>query len=137
MYNASSLIVTNSTISRNNAEFCGGIFNDASASLVVNNSTISGNFAGGIFNSDRATLTVTSSTISGNRFPGGGGGGITDFGSSGIKDSTICGNSAHDCGGFLALTPTPRVILNTIIALNTASVGSPDVNGNFNSLATI
>jgi len=98
----------------------GAISNDAgdsgSASLTINNSTISGNnlgvggsanFGGGILNygiHGNASLTINSSTISGNQaFQGGGlfnNGGVTgSIAVVTINNSTISGNSAEQYSG--------------------------------------
>ena len=87
-----------SDISKNNADFGGGIRN--TGTLTVEKSTISSNSAsmrgGGIANGGEAyssTLTVTDSTISGNSASTGGGG-IANFGTLTVTGSTISGNSA-------------------------------------------
>jgi hypothetical protein len=87
----------------------GGIFNDH-ATLMLNNSTLSGNsasFAGGILNygiMGSATLTINNSTLSGNSATDGDAGGIYNYGFMGsatltINNSTLSGNSATDVGG--------------------------------------
>ncbi len=103
--NWGTLVVTNSTISRNlaaseSSAAGGGIFN-YHGTLTIANSTLSGNsgnsnfmFGGAIFNS--GTLTITNSTLSGNTahgYRGGGGGGIyNSSGSVTITNTTLSGN---------------------------------------------
>src|ERR1043166_6264298 len=95
----------------------GGIYNDGessggSATLMLTNSTLSGNTAsfwgGGIYNdgssSGSATLTLSNSTLSGNSAANYGGG-ILNYGIFGsatvtINNSTLSGNSANYGGGI-------------------------------------
>src|SRR5205823_1656551 len=89
---ASSLQMTNSTVSGNSASGDGGgVANEGNAT--IDTSTVSGNsavYGGGIYNGDTAaTLHMTNSTVSGNSAsaaavaPDGPGGGIFNTGSSG------------------------------------------------------
>ena len=69
-----TLVITNSTLSGNSAVNGGGIYG-YSGTLTISNSTLSGNSAssgGGIYNSS-STLTITHSTLSGNSATYGGG----------------------------------------------------------------
>jgi hypothetical protein len=108
VYNGGRLSISDSTVSGNGNKptyYCGlggGIYNngDSGATLTIDNSTISGNFAllggGGIFNT--GTLAISHSTISGNKVKvwpkpiGGGGGGISNGGTLTISNSTLSGN---------------------------------------------
>jgi hypothetical protein len=92
------------TIENGEAAQGGGVDNAGGSTVVITDSTISGNTApsgsegGGVFNN--GTATISNSTISGNSAPGGGqGGGIYDNGTESITDSTISDNSAPDGGG--------------------------------------
>ena len=142
-----NLTVRNSTIGGNSAALSGGgILNDGTTHLV--DSTIAGNQAsngGGVFNYS-GTTTIVNSTLSGNSASGEGGG---VFNSSNppysnpnivnIYSSTISGNMASFGGG---ISNREEVTLNnTIVAKNTASNYSPDIDsfgpeniitGNFN-----
>ncbi len=106
-----------------NADSGGGIANVAGATLMVSNSSISGNttgdggagygvggdggFGGGIFNA--GTLAVSSSTLSGNTTGtgnpgdfggyGGFGGGIFNAGTLAVSSSTLSGNTTGKGGG--------------------------------------
>jgi len=90
-----ALEITNSTISRNEATWAGGIF--AGGDVRISDSTISENTGGGIYSGD--TMHVTRSTVTGNvnEF---GGGGIGNGGDLYISLSTISGNEALMGGGI-------------------------------------
>ncbi len=96
IYNAGTLTVTNSTLSRNSANGAGGgIYNFMSGTLTVKNSTFSRNstnngFGGGVNN--QGTLMVTNSTLSGNS--AGTGGGIFNQGTLTVTNTIIAGNTA-------------------------------------------
>jgi len=92
------------TIENGEANQGGGVDNAGGSTVIITDSTISGNAVstgsegGGIFNN--GTATISDSTITGNSAPGGGqGGGIYDNGTESITDSTISDNSAPDGGG--------------------------------------
>ena len=100
-----TLTISDCTLSNNSALFGGGIFNDFGGSVTVTNSTLSNNSAlagGGIFN-QVGTLIVTNSTLSGNLAGTaevlGSGAGIFNFsgttlvGSASVSNSTLSGNS--------------------------------------------
>jgi len=157
-----TLIVSDSIVSDNQALFydygAGGIWNYAfapdhktyiGATLIVRNSTISGNLAygsvgGGILN-EAGNMTITNSTISGNIADDGngygGGGGIytynaPDFPGSAvtsISNCTISGNSGGDFGAGGIATwdeyPGTEVLRNTIVAGNVALGIASDVSG--------
>ena len=96
-----TLTVENSTISNNSAPSGGGILNLSPTGTVnISNSTISGNsatgangYGGGISNSG-GTLTATNVTLFGNSAAYGGG--IINFGTSTITNSTISGNTSEN-----------------------------------------
>jgi len=60
----------NSTVSENSADQGGGIFDDDSGTVILTNSTVSGNhattLAGGILSVGQYSVTLTNSTVSGN-----------------------------------------------------------------------
>ena len=137
------ITIANSTISDNSARSGGGIAN-LSAEMAITGSTISGNTATGIgqppiFGGDGGgggvqnfgTLMIANSTISGNSalFDGGG---VYNVGTVTISFSTISGNSAEFGGGVYSF-PEANV-KNTIVADNSDMVGDPDVAGSFSSL---
>ena len=127
-----TMTITRCTISNNSVSGWllssegGGILNESGGSLIVTNSTISGNtcsavyfdpfpataLGGGVHNS--GSMTITNCTISGNSAVGitsldtGEGGGISNGGNLQITSSTIAHNSArvetvHSAVGFMGL----------------------------------
>jgi CSLREA domain-containing protein len=133
--NASSLTVTNSTISGNNAtNGGGGIFSEFNT-VTVTNSTISGNsatYGGGIY-SEQNTVTVTNSTISGNSASVGGG--IYTYGSTlslSIANSLLSGNSAASNGGGIYNNTSASLSIwgSTLSANSAAEGGALYNNGN-------
>ena len=97
-----TLTISNSTLSANTGAFGGGSFN--SGTLVVVNSTISGNTAGegaGIYNAGGSNLTISNSTISENA--AGDGGASLNLGTLQMGNCTLSGNSADFAGGILNL----------------------------------
>ena len=98
--NNGTLLISNSTISGNSAGYGGGGIQNTGM-LTVSNSIIKGNSAleeGGGIDNYSGTLTVSNSTISGNSASYNGGGGINNLGSLAVSNSTISGN--------LVTTPT-------------------------------
>ena len=116
---AISATLTNSTISDNVAASSSGGMDTVSATLT--NCTIAGNFSGGEGGGVRvsAEATVTNSTISGNVAMTAGGG--LDAGTANLTNCTICGNSAGTTGG--GLFATRAAVLNCTIAENSAHTG--------------
>jgi CSLREA domain-containing protein len=124
----------------------GGIRANSSATLVLSNSTVNGNFAGslggGVRNSGPAALTNV--TISGNR-ANASGGGLADLGSATSNNATVTGNTADaDANGFSADGGGIRVsslgtlqLHDTIVAGNTDAsppAEAPDCSGGVASL---
>jgi hypothetical protein len=127
-----ALTVLNSTVRLNHAAYAGGgIYNDAgggTATVTIMNSTVDANSAaydslpfgggqgGGIYNDD-GTMMITGSVVSNNyagmagpNFPTGTGGGISNYGTMTITDSTVRNNQVFfggggiDNGGTLTIT---------------------------------
>jgi hypothetical protein len=109
----------------------GGILNNSTGMLTINNATISGNKAsgsgttgfgrgGGLLNSSGGTVIISSTTISGNSSSGnsaGEAGGIYNSGGAvDITNSTISGNTGQEGGG----------IINT----GTLSISNSTISGN-------
>ena len=112
------------TIMHGNADNGGCIYNNAT--LTVNSSTISGNFASsgaGIYN-DQATLTVINSTIRGNTaYPGDGGAIYNTYTTLKVINSTINSNYCrvrgagiynNDFSGFTTLTVANSTFSNNL-----------------------
>ena len=133
IYNAGEMTIINSTVSKNRSGHLqgGGIYNGCSATLMLVNSTVSGNVAGidgtgavggGIFN--EGEMTIINSTVSGNAagsvIGDVSGGGIANAGWMSLTNSTVSGNSA-DSGDAIASTSASRCpdlhteIANTLI----------------------
>jgi len=123
----SNLIITNGIYYGYGA---GGIFNSATSTLTVTNSTISGNDApsasGGIYN-DGGTMTIINSTISGNS---GIAGGLTSGpgGSLTVMGTTISGNSGNSAGGGLHVYNASATITNSTISGNTSNVAGGGID---------
>ncbi|MBL1209701.1 choice-of-anchor Q domain-containing protein [Geminocystis sp. GBBB08] len=139
IYNSGNLQILNSSIINNAAnvfiyyvdkiEGGGGILNSETGTLIVRNSTISGN---------RATLSGNENET----FPNGAGGGgiLSDGASVVIVNSTIVNNVAPVGAGILISQPTggeviPAVLQNSIVALNqsvtSGNTFSGDIEGFF------
>jgi hypothetical protein len=135
--------ITNCTVSGNSASgsgpIGGGLSNSGTGTMNVTNCTLSGNSAtgggwgGAIANSGGATVTVTNCTLSANSALTGGG--IFNFNTMTVTNSTISGNSADgiiDGGGIF--NNGAMAVKSSIIALNMGG-NAPDVyeNGTFTS----
>ena len=142
--NAGTLVLANSTVSRNSgggiastfdaaitdtsiSGNTGGGINNFSGTVTLTNSTVSGNSAGehggGGINNNSGTVTVTGSTISENTsalF----GGGITNGGAMTLANSTVRGNSATHGGGGIYQSGGAMTLTNTTISGNSASRGT-------------
>ncbi len=140
----STLSLTNCVIDGNTATGDGGGIR-SSGNMTVLGSTISnntatsagGNKAGGIDFSG-GSLVITNSTISGNSSLGGNtnAGGIWSNNNTTITNSTITNNIANgtNSGGGIYKTGGPAIIVrNSIIAANQNNATIPDVSGGFNS----
>jgi len=120
------LTLTRATISDNAGSDGGGIinrFSDASgtATLVMADSTVSGNVGGGIENNSSATATLTSSTISGNQ---GSRGGISNIFSATmtLTNCTVSSNESTFGVGGIFNTATLNLYSSTV-TLNHAKIG--------------
>lgn len=136
-----TVTIQNSTISGNKSkqDKGGGVYNTgSSATMMIDNSTISDNIAGsdstdhggGIHNAASATLTITNSTLSGNTAGGDGGGIFAGAGTLTITNSTISGNTTGSDtgdkgGGIYDGSSTNTITLNNVtIARNKAGDGA-------------
>ena len=101
--NSSTLTINDCTVSSNSAGLGGGIFNGGTLTIV--DSTIIGNSAstgGGTYNDGAGTETISNSTFSGNTATPSGGG-IFNINSIVVTNSTFSGNSAGFGGGIYNL----------------------------------
>ncbi|MCH7224966.1 choice-of-anchor Q domain-containing protein [Haloferula sp. A504] len=113
-------------------EFGGAIFSASpSCSIVLNRCTVMNNtafFGGGIYLRDLAEMTLNNCTVSGNTATDQGGGINSYKGSLTLNHTTIAGNTAPSAGGLYSRILYP-LLVNTIIAQNTATVVNPDLAG--------
>jgi len=130
------LTVTGTTLSENSAVGGGGINNYGT--MTVTYCTIASNggtrFGGGISNLTGGTATLTNTTVDENTASqdGGGtgsgaGGGIDNYGTMTVANSTFAGNSAFYNGGGIN-NDGPLTAVNCTIAFNNVANG-PDVGG--------
>jgi hypothetical protein len=135
IHNEGEMTVTNSIISGNLGQHAegGGIYNAASGTLSLINSTVSRNYGGrdgpayggGIYN--RGEMTIINSTVSENRVAGfqpadpwigGFGGGIYSSGWTSLINTTVASNLA-DYGGGIGNSGT-LTVTNSTVSGNTA-----------------
>ena len=127
-----TLKITNSTISKNVAEECGGGIYCSKGNLTIADSLILENTAnetgGGIMNiSADGELSITNTVIAGNSADYDGGGIAIDDGILTMINSTIAGNSAKEAGGGI-LTAAKTMITNSIITHNDAETDADICN---------
>jgi CSLREA domain-containing protein len=105
----------------------GALFLVSSAPVVIRNSTLSGNsaqFGGGIYMSGQS-LVLINDTISGNDSAGSGGGLYVKYGTTGLYNVTVTQNRANaddsgsEAGGGIANSSGTLTVLNSIVASNT------------------
>ena len=125
--------VTNSTLISNSAGYGGGGIFNYEGTVMVNNSTLTGNLAhdgpigdgGGIFNW-AGTLAVTNSTLSNNSANDGGG--ISSvWGTSTVNNSTLISNSAGYSGGGIYNNST-LIVTDSTLSKNSAIEGGAIFN---------
>jgi hypothetical protein len=120
---ASTVKLTDCAISGNTASFFdgGGVFNGDQSTLILNNSTVSGNSAsgdgGGIANYQHSAVTLINSTVSANTSATDGGGIVNNNSTLTLINSTMAGNSATTVGGGISDSGT-LMIKSTLIASN-------------------
>jgi CSLREA domain-containing protein len=114
-----------------NSGFGGGAIYNA-GTLMITNSTFSGNSAtsiGGAISNFDGTLTITTSTFSGNS--AGDGGAIMSFGPSSaamITSSSFTGNTANSFGGAISSYSGTLTITNSTFSDNTAASNGGAIN---------
>jgi predicted outer membrane repeat protein len=119
--NFGALTISQSTLNGNSANDGGGIYNEGTSTVTLNNVVVSGNSGydggGGIYNNGDSTLTLNNVTISGNS--GGGGGGLFNYATAIVNNSTLSGNSASAGGGLYNLGAA--TLINTTFSGNSAT----------------
>lgn len=127
IFNSGTLTLNDSIVSGNSmVGFCFGAGIFSNGTLTLNNSSVIGNvgsWAGGIYTSNRATLTdclIADNTAGGDG--SGQGGGILNYGSLTVANSTIRDNSAGEVGGGL-INKGNATLTDTVITINSASAG--------------
>jgi hypothetical protein len=130
IYNTGTLKLINSRIAGNRAaDKGGGIMNFNGGVLVITNSTISRNnapYGAGIFNT--STLTMGRSTISSNSGDYGGGM-MNNGGTAQIANSTFGWNGAANYGGGLYIDVGTVTINNSTFSTNSGALGANIYNG--------
>jgi hypothetical protein len=119
LYNSGTLMVSNSTLSGNLCSYAGGGIANY-GTLTVSNSNLAGNIGGGGGIYNIRILTVNNSTLSGNI-----GGGIINYGGTlMISNSTLSGNTSVGTGGGIwNLTGTRSILTNVTLTANRSNVG--------------
>jgi Chlamydia polymorphic membrane protein (Chlamydia_PMP) repeat len=130
IFNDGNATLTNSTISSGNqingntAVYGGGIFNESSLTLNINDCTISGNsatYGGGIYN--EGLVTVNASLISGNHASQDGGGIVNTVELTVENGSYIYDNGAAGYGGgIMNETGATAKVYNSTISYNSAAL---------------
>ncbi|MEX2172656.1 MAG: right-handed parallel beta-helix repeat-containing protein [Pirellulales bacterium] len=144
IFSQERLMLTDSVMTGNEAQWGGGVYNGEYGDLTVLRSTISGNTAispgypvlgsgGGIYNHG-GVAAVVESTISGNMAPDAAGIRNIYSGNLSVVDSTISGNIAEFDGGGLHNYGSSAFILRTSFSANSAQFGAGIHNGDASSL---
>jgi len=128
--NTSVVTINNCTVSSNTAGLGGGIFNGGALTIAA--STVSGNSAGtggGTYNDGAGALTIMNSTFSGNTATPSGGG-IFNINTLLLTNSTFSGNSAGFGGGIynLGTVQVGDTILNMSAISSSGAVTSLGYN---------
>jgi hypothetical protein len=114
-----------------------GVDNLAGGWLVLSNSTLSANVTGGTGGGLRnyGTAVVVQSTISQNRAATGAGIYNGTGASLAVGQSTIVLNRASGSGGGIFTEGAAATLTNTLVALNRPAANAPDVSGAFSALS--
>ena len=122
--NSATVSLNNLTISGGFASFGGGINARFSSSVSLSNSTVSGNsanFNGGGINADNSSVSLNNSTtVSGNSASIGSGILATNSSSVSLSNSTVSGNSASSQGGGIYASNSSLSLSNSTVSENSA-----------------
>ena len=105
-------------------------------SLVINNSTITGNTGVGVYNHWH-DLMINNSTISNNIGTADGGGLYNYIGSVVMNNTTVSGNSATDRGGGISVSSGTVLLNNSTVSANMTTSNIYGGGGIYNSGATV
>jgi uncharacterized repeat protein (TIGR01451 family) len=144
LLNTSSLTLTNITVSNGNpGADGGGIYNDTSGTLVINQGRVlgnTGNFGGGIFNTTGSSVTLNNTLVAGNRAQTTGGG-IRNRGNLTLNNSTVAAN--YDAGsvggrsGGIANAGTYTLVLNNSLVYGNEASSNPEISGTYTSNSSL
>lgn len=119
------LTVSGSNVSYNSAASDGGAIGNAAGVLTVSASTLShntaGNLGGGIYNTN--VMAISASTLSYNSAVSNGGGIFTVYGNVTISESTFSGNSSGAVGGGICIGAGVLTVSESTIVYNSATTG--------------
>jgi hypothetical protein len=142
---ASTVILSHSTVAGNTAQDGGGISNSGNSTFIVQKSAIKGNAAGtgggGIFSENGSTLTLYNSIVSGNVAQSTGGGIFSFNGGGGVvtlTNSEVSGNSSEFGGGIAFIFGTVSLNDSTVTG-NSATLnggGVFDTEGTFSLIGS-
>jgi predicted outer membrane repeat protein len=135
--NWGALTMTNSILSGNDARYGGGFCNyEGTARLdnvaIVNN-TATEDDGGGIYHQDASTM-INNSTLSGN-YADYGGGVYFKAGAAHLGNVTVMNNTARSFGGGISAQVVTVTLKNSILAGNHAGFDGPDCSGTVTSEA--
>ena len=137
---STQLTINNSVIVDNSAGFLGGGFYNLAGTILVTDTSVSGNFAprgGGGFYDNNGRVTLTDSTMADNqtRLTDGFGGAIGGNGQITLSGCTLSGNSAYD-GGAIARGSGDMHLTNCTISGNIAAEGGGGIYANQGNIGT-
>ena len=135
-----SVILGNSTLTGNSAGDEGGGMRVFQSTVTLTNSTLTGNSAsdnGGGMRVFQSTVTLTDSTVSDNIADEEGGGMRVTDSTLTLTDSTVSGNSAGDDGGGVRSYNAIVALTNSIVSDNTAGNDGGGIHTNEESSVTV
>ena len=120
--NYGTVMIANSTISSNTSEVGGGLWNNSDGTMTISNTLFFKNtvdrFGGGL--SNYGTVMIANSTFSNNIATLDGGGIYSDRGMMTVSNSTFSNNTASRSGGVITIYDNVTTISNSTFSGNTA-----------------
>ena len=93
--NPNSLLLTDSTIANNTGPVAAGIYNNVTGTMVITDSTITGNYPGSTYSIENLnTMVLVADTIAGNAAVG-----LYSLGSAMVGATILADNTAGNCAG--------------------------------------